>query len=205
MPCYASRGLRGYEATAGVGAGARGRAAWVGWGRGAPTKRQRRRSRCARPCRLVSGRAHAGAGDGQGGIRRLGLRLGQDSVGHRAPPLPLPVAAGGPLVGGLEAWVCAAPWLLWTILYRDQALLHRLPTGTVVLLPICYALFVWIVWHSAWTTLRRGDVLSTGGPAQGGALRTRVIQFSEMGLHNIPEGGKEFCPTRSLACPARSA
>ena len=37
------------------------------------------------------------------------------------------------------------------------------------------------------------------------AISTRVIQFSEMGLHNSPEGDKEFCPTRGLACPARSA
>ena len=33
----------------------------------------------------------------------------------------------------------------------------------------------------------------------------RVIQFSGMGLHNSSEEGKEFCPTRGLACPARSA
>ena len=33
----------------------------------------------------------------------------------------------------------------------------------------------------------------------------RVIQFSGMGLHNGPKGGKEFGPTRGLACPARSA
>jgi hypothetical protein len=33
----------------------------------------------------------------------------------------------------------------------------------------------------------------------------RVIQFSGMGLHNGPKGGKELGPTRGLACPARSA
>lgn len=33
----------------------------------------------------------------------------------------------------------------------------------------------------------------------------RVIQFSGMELHNGPKGGKEFCPTRGLACPARPA
>jgi adenylate cyclase len=40
-----------------------------------------------------------------------------------------------------------------------------------------------------------------------GMLQTlaRVIQFSGVGLHNSTEGGKEFCSTRSLACPARSA
>jgi len=44
-----------------------------------------------------------------------------------------------------------------------------------------------------------------GGIALHANTPTRVIQFSGMGLHNGPKGGKEFGPTRGLACPARSA
>ena len=60
--------------------------------------------------------------------------------------------------GGWTALLCAGTCLLFAVLYRDQAALHALPTWTVVFLPLCGALFVWILWHAAYTTLRRGGI-----------------------------------------------
>jgi hypothetical protein len=49
MTSHASRGTRRYAAIVGEYAGARGRAAKAGWGRGVNTKRRLRRSRRTRP------------------------------------------------------------------------------------------------------------------------------------------------------------
>ena len=60
--------------------------------------------------------------------------------------------------GGWTAWICTGICLLFAVLYRDQVALHALPTWTVVCFPVCGALFLWILWHSAYTTLRRGGI-----------------------------------------------
>jgi hypothetical protein len=64
--------------------------------------------------------------------------------------------------GGWTARVCAGICLLFAVLYRDQVALHALPTWTVVFFPVCSALCLWILWHSAYTTLRRGGIAWRG-------------------------------------------
>jgi hypothetical protein len=51
----------------------------------------------------------------------------------------------------------------------------------------------------------KGNVLLFPVISQATERHGRVIQFSGVGLHNSAKEGKEFCPTRSLACPARFA
>jgi hypothetical protein len=70
----------------------------------------------------------------------------------------------------------------------------------------------WMVQHVFETVEQQkttGVILSRHDPygltSKYTGVARRVIQFSGMGLHNGPKGGKEFGPTRGLACPARSA
>lgn len=64
----------------------------------------------------------------------------------------------GLFLGGWTALFCAGSCLCFTTLYLDQAGLHRLPAWTVALFPVCCAIFLWILWSSAFTTLARGGI-----------------------------------------------
>ena len=65
-----------------------------------------------------------------------------------------PVA--GLCLGGWTAMLCGGTCLLVGALYLDQARQLRTPAWTVVLFPVCCAIFQWILWRSVMRTLVRG-------------------------------------------------
>jgi hypothetical protein len=64
----------------------------------------------------------------------------------------------GLFLGGWTVVLCAGSCVLFATLYLDQARLHRLPKWTAALFPICCAIFLWIIWRSAFMTVSRGGI-----------------------------------------------
>jgi hypothetical protein len=64
----------------------------------------------------------------------------------------------GLLLGGWTAIICAGTCLLFTILYLDQARLHKISVLTAGLFPACCVIFLWIMWSSALKCLMRGGI-----------------------------------------------
>ena len=67
-----------------------------------------------------------------------------------------PVA--GLCLGGWTAMLCGGTCMVVGALYRDQARQLRTPAWTVVLFPVCCAIFQWILWRSVVRTLVRGGL-----------------------------------------------